>query len=115
VFSLTGIRTGLSISPSPRRVLRLNTQPWRVEYLSLPANVRQSSGVTSPEKAFSARVQEIKDSCSDPYPRLPPDTRSVSCSAFRSRYAGLENDQTVDHTVVINGRSLLLAGWLACT
>ena len=64
--------------------------------------------MASPEKGFNARVQEIKNFSSDPYPRLPSNPESsLSCLEFRSQYAGLENEQTIEDTVVVHGRPLL--------
>lgn len=105
---LTDGRTGLSRTPT----LTHNLRPRSI--LEHPSYLRNSSGVASPEKGFIARVQEIKDSCPDPYPRLSPDTRSVSCAEFRTRYAGLENDQTVEQTVAVHGTPSWLDS-LACT
>ncbi|PKX89514.1 putative lysyl-tRNA synthetase [Aspergillus novofumigatus IBT 16806] len=66
---------------------------------------RHSSSAASPDKAFRHRLEEVRNACSDPYPRLPSDNRSLSCAAFRDRYSHLTSNQTVeDDTVVINGR-----------
>ncbi|GFF33144.1 lysyl-tRNA synthetase [Aspergillus lentulus] len=66
---------------------------------------RHSSSTASPEKAFRYRLEEVKNACSDPYPRLSSDNRSLSCAAFRDRYSHLTSNQTVeDDTVIVNGR-----------
>lgn len=94
-------RTGLSLSPGLNHLRPYpykQQQPW--------ISTRNNSSIASPEKGFDARVQEIKESTSNPYPRLHPVTRTLSCAAFRSRYASLENDQTVEHSVVVHGRPL---------
>ncbi|OJJ47793.1 hypothetical protein ASPZODRAFT_24683 [Penicilliopsis zonata CBS 506.65] len=66
-------------------------------------STRSSSTAPSPENAFKARLQEIKNSCPEPYPRLATDARTLSCAEFRARYSRLDNNETVDEdTVVIN-------------
>ncbi|KAJ5338629.1 hypothetical protein N7452_005357, partial [Penicillium brevicompactum] len=84
----TGIR---SASRVPTQFTRL-TQP-----------IRKSSSA-SPAKALQERVQQIKDACADPYPRLAVDTRTVSCAEVRSRYSELADNETVEDTVVVSGR-----------
>ncbi|KAL2003328.1 hypothetical protein VTN02DRAFT_4238 [Thermoascus thermophilus] len=71
----------------------------------LSSITRYSTATASPEKAFRDRVQEVKNACPEPYPRLPPDGRSLSCSEFRSKYDYLADNETIeDDTVTINGR-----------
>ncbi|KAJ5859180.1 hypothetical protein N7534_004457 [Penicillium rubens] len=67
-------------------------------------SIRKNSSTASPGKAFQERVQQIKDACSDPYPRLAVDTRTVSCAEFRSRYAKLADNDSVEDTVIVSGR-----------
>ena len=55
------------------------------------------------------RIQQIKDACADPYPRLAVDTRTVSCAEFRSRYAELADNDSVEDTVIVSGRFCFLA------
>lgn len=69
-----------------------------------PQPIRHGSSTASPEKAFQERVQEIRNACSDPYPRLAVDERTLSCAEFRSRYSELENNESVEDTVVVSGR-----------
>ncbi|EAW08287.1 putative lysyl-tRNA synthetase [Aspergillus clavatus NRRL 1] len=74
---------------------------------SIFTNTRHSSNAASPEKAFRERLQEVRNACPDPYPRLPKDQRSVSCSEFRDRYSHLADNEIVeDDSVVVHGRLL---------
>ncbi|CDM26443.1 hypothetical protein DTO013E5_4820 [Penicillium roqueforti] len=73
---------------------RLTTQPIR----------KHSSAVLPGKKALQDRVQQIKDACADPYPRLAVDTRTLSCAEFRSRYAELADNDSVEDTVIVSGR-----------
>lgn len=64
------------------------------------------SSTASPEHAFQHRLQEVKESCPDPYPRFGTSSTSVTCSEFRSRYNQLANNETVEvDTVTVNGTS----------
>ncbi|KAJ9299117.1 hypothetical protein DTO271G3_3359 [Paecilomyces variotii] len=66
---------------------------------------RYSSTTASTEKAFKDRLQEVRNACPEPYPRLAIDSRTLSCSEFRSRYEYLANNETAEgHTVAVNGR-----------
>ncbi|CAG7918272.1 unnamed protein product [Penicillium olsonii] len=76
----------------PTQLTRLTTQP-----------IRKSSSA-SPAKALQERVQQIRDACPDPYPRLAVDQRTLSCAEFRSRYNELADNDTVEDTVVVSGR-----------
>ncbi|CAG8182487.1 unnamed protein product [Penicillium salamii] len=76
----------------PTQFARLTTQP-----------IRKSSSA-SPVKALQERVQQIKDVCPDPYPRLAADQRTVSCAEFRSRYSELADNDAVEDSVVVSGR-----------
>ncbi|KAJ5574584.1 hypothetical protein N7450_008483 [Penicillium hetheringtonii] len=81
--------TGLSHRITPTTT-RLTHQPAR--------------GSASPERAFQERIQEISQVSADPYPRLVSDVRTVSCGEFRTRYAKLANNESVDEPVVVSGR-----------
>ncbi|KAL2868826.1 putative lysyl-tRNA synthetase [Aspergillus lucknowensis] len=71
--------------------------------ISIP--IRWNTGAASPGKALQHRLQELKDSCPDPYPRLRKSSTSIDCSEFRSRYTHLANNETVeDGLVSVNGR-----------
>lgn len=75
----------------------------------LVATTRYISSAASPERVFQDRVQEVRNTFTDPYPRLPTDRRAVSCADFRARYAHLGNNETVEEdTVVVHGRSYLV-------
>ncbi|KAJ5477508.1 Lysine--tRNA ligase [Penicillium diatomitis] len=64
-----------------------------------------TSSNTSPKKAFQERMQEIRNACADPYPRLAVDSRTLSCADFRTRYAHLKENETVEEdSIVISGR-----------
>ncbi|KAJ5719131.1 hypothetical protein N7493_007586 [Penicillium malachiteum] len=65
---------------------------------------RNGSSTASPERAFQERVQQVKISQADPYPRLAVDKRTLSCADFRSKYEGLANNDSVEDTVVVSGR-----------
>ena len=65
---------------------------------------RNSSTEASPENAFRERVEKIKESPHEPYPRLASDSRRMSSSEFRSRYSHVGNNETLDDTVVLCGR-----------
>ncbi|KAL2821390.1 hypothetical protein BDW59DRAFT_150239 [Aspergillus cavernicola] len=66
---------------------------------------RWSTSAASPERAYQQRLQEVKESCPDPYPRFLRSDTSVECSEFRSRYNHLANNETVeDDSVTVNGR-----------
>ncbi|KAI2788926.1 Lysine--tRNA ligase [Penicillium oxalicum] len=70
-----------------------------------PRVIRFASSSASPEKAFQERVQEIRNACADPYPRLAVDSRTLSCADFRTRYAYLkENESVEEDSVVVSGR-----------
>lgn len=75
--------------------------PTQLARLTQP--IRKSSSA-SPAKALQERVQQIKDACADPYPRLAADQRTVSCAEIRSRYSELADNDTVEDTVVVSGR-----------
>lgn len=66
---------------------------------------RNISTEASPENAFKERLQKIKNSHPEPYPRLATDSRRISCAEFLSRYNHLANNETVDDVVVLHGRS----------
>ncbi|KAJ9488912.1 hypothetical protein VN97_g4380 [Penicillium thymicola] len=66
--------------------------------------IRKNGSTSSPGKALQDRVQQIKDACADPYPRLAVDARTVSCAEFRSRYAELADNDSVEDTVIVSGR-----------
>ena len=78
---------------------------------------RFASSNASPEKAFQERVQEIRDACAEPYPRLAVDSRTLSCAEFRARYAHLKDNESVEEdSVVVSGRSSVPVLWISpCT
>ncbi|KAJ5363900.1 Lysine--tRNA ligase, partial [Penicillium cataractarum] len=68
-------------------------------------STRHASSTASPEKAFQERVQEIRNACVEPYPRLAVDSRTLSCAEFRTRYAHLKDNESVEEdSVVVSGR-----------
>ncbi|CEJ54086.1 Putative Lysine--tRNA ligase [Penicillium brasilianum] len=68
-------------------------------------STRHASSTASPERAFQERVQEIRNACADPYPRLAVDSRTLSCAEFRTRYAHLKDNESVEEdSVVVSGR-----------
>jgi lysyl-tRNA synthetase class 2 len=87
------IRTGLRVTVTPTQ------SPFRARLTQARA-----ASSASPDKAFQERVQEIKNACAEPYPRLPVDRRTLSCAEFRERYSGLSNNESVEDTVVVSGR-----------
>ncbi|KAL4928540.1 putative lysyl-tRNA synthetase [Aspergillus undulatus] len=79
------------------------TRPCRVTCRD--SVLRRWSSTGSPERAFQQRVQAVKESCADPYPRLRTSSTSVACSKFRTNYNHLANNETVeDDAVTVNGR-----------
>ncbi|KAE8351165.1 hypothetical protein BDV28DRAFT_25005 [Aspergillus coremiiformis] len=100
-------RTGVPVSTSIKSTNSSRTQSARTIHhpLIISTSTRSSSSAASPERAFKERLQEVRNACSDPYPRLATDSRSVSCSEFRDRYGHLENNDTVEGaSVVVRGR-----------
>ncbi|KAI9374836.1 hypothetical protein BJX61DRAFT_246478 [Aspergillus egyptiacus] len=95
-------RTGPSILPVIVHSGR--SKPCRLtQRVCIPA--RWNSSTASPERAFKQRLQEVKESCPDPYPRHRGSETSVDCSEFRSRYNHLANNETVEEdSVTVNGR-----------
>lgn len=78
---------------------------------------RNSSTEASPENDFKERVEKIKETQREPYPRLASDSRRISCAEFRSRYSHLTNNETGDDIVVLHGRFLffeILTGTRVC-
>lgn len=90
--------------------------PLRIATITTTATTRlthqaaRSTASASPDRAFQERVQEISQVSSDPYPRLVTDARTVSCGEFRTRYAHLGNNESVEEPVVVSGRSPQLLG-----
>lgn len=98
-----GLRPSNSHLPSPLGLPQLTLQ---LQYQLQPRSTRHASSSASPEKAFQERVQEIRNACAEPYPRLAVDSRTLSCAEFRSRYAHLKDNESVeDDRVVVSGRS----------
>ncbi|KAJ5455354.1 hypothetical protein N7475_010475 [Penicillium sp. IBT 31633x] len=96
--------SGFGLRNSTR--LRLASQS-RVQTLTsrlITQPIRNSSSTASPKKAFQERVQQIQGAWADPYPRLAVDKRTVSCAEFRTRYAELANNDSVEDTVIVSGR-----------
>lgn len=89
---------------SAGRCLQAHTQPFIRAQLT-QQSTRNSSSAASPERVFQQRVDQVKASTPDPYPRLAVDERTLSCAEFRSRYEGLADNDTVEDTVVVSGRS----------
>lgn len=99
------LSTGFShrIQSSQWRTIINNT---RLTHQSAKQSAQQSARSNSPpERAFQERVQEISQVGADPYPRLATDARTLSCGEFRSRYAQLANNESVEEPVVVSGRS----------
>ena len=90
---------GCAFSPNTTRQRRGPTCPG-----SISSKPRNNSTEASPENAFKERVEKIKETHREPYPRLESDSRRMSCSEFRSRYDHLGNNETADDTVVLCGR-----------
>ncbi|OJJ39665.1 hypothetical protein ASPWEDRAFT_37482 [Aspergillus wentii DTO 134E9] len=102
--SQLGLR-GLRSSAGPLISRTTGTPRLLKQPLFSSIKVRDSSTTASPANAFRDRLQEVKNACADPYPRLASDQRSVSCAEFRSRYSHLADNQTVEEdSVVVNGR-----------
>lgn len=105
------LSAGLSSILNASRLRPLRTFPSTKLLKGRIRNSSSNSSTTttaSPERAFKERLQEIQNACPDPYPRLAPDSRSVSCSEFRSRYSHLVDNQTVEEdSVVVHGRPAL--------
>ncbi|KAL4911977.1 hypothetical protein BDW62DRAFT_195728 [Aspergillus aurantiobrunneus] len=79
------------------------TRHWRGTYRG--STPRRWNSAVSPERGFQYRVQEVREACPDPYPRLKNTNTSVDCSEFRSRYNHLANNETVENdAVIVNGR-----------
>ncbi|KAJ5157075.1 Lysine--tRNA ligase [Penicillium canariense] len=94
--------------PPKRNDMVMGGAPWGLSRLTPQLklrSIRYSSSHASPEKAFQERVQEIRTVCAEPYPRLAVDSRTLSCAEFRSRYAHLKDNESVDaDSVVVSGR-----------
>lgn len=98
-----GLRPSNSRLQSPLGLPQLTLQ---LQYQLRLRSTRHASSSASPEKAFQERVQEIRNACAEPYPRLAVDSRTLSCAEFRSRYAHLKDNESVeDACVVVSGRS----------
>ncbi|KAI9043076.1 putative lysyl-tRNA synthetase [Aspergillus affinis] len=101
-------RSGPSISLGTRRDFHLNhksNQPRAPKFSIGSINTKRSSTAASPERAYQVRLQEVREACPEPYPRLAADQRSMSCSDFTTRYGHLANNETVeDDSVIVNGR-----------
>ncbi|KAL2841384.1 hypothetical protein BJY01DRAFT_217566 [Aspergillus pseudoustus] len=66
---------------------------------------RWNTSAALPEKALERRLQEVKGSCPDPYPRLRKSSTSIDCSEFHSRYSHVAINETVEEdSVSVNGR-----------
>ncbi|KAJ5911775.1 Lysine--tRNA ligase [Penicillium subrubescens] len=107
---LVGLRNSAGLRPSNSRIqsplglVPLTPQHQLQHQLQL-RSTRHSSSNASPGKAFQERVQEIRNACAEPYPRLAVDSRTLSCAEFRSRYAHLKDNESVeDDSVVVSGR-----------
>ncbi|CAI7620358.1 unnamed protein product [Penicillium manginii] len=102
LFRLKGLTRNSTGLPnriqSPRRIAITKTT------IRLTHQSSRSTASASPGRAFQERVQEISQVSSDPYPRLATDARTVSCGEFRTRYAQLANNESVEESVVVSGR-----------
>ncbi|KAL4869156.1 hypothetical protein BDV12DRAFT_168367 [Aspergillus spectabilis] len=66
---------------------------------------RWNTSAASPERAFQQRLQQVHESCPNPYPRLRIGSTPVDCSEFRIQYGHLAENETVeDASVTVNGR-----------
>lgn len=102
------LSAGLSLVLNASRLRSLRTFPSTKLLNGKIKNSGSSTTTASPVRAFKERLQEIQNACPDPYPRLAPDSRSVSCSEFRSRYSHLADNQIVEEdSVVVHGRPAL--------
>ncbi|KAL2802623.1 hypothetical protein BJX63DRAFT_414550 [Aspergillus granulosus] len=92
-------RAGSSLTQTSAR-----TKQYQVaKHLCTPQ--RWNTSAASPEKALEHRLQEVKDSCPDPYPRLRISSISIECSEFHSRYSHVAVNETVEEdSVSVNGR-----------
>jgi hypothetical protein len=109
-----GLRPSNSRIQSPLGLAQLTPQ---LQFKLQLEFCRFASSNASPEKAFQERVQEIRNACAEPYPRLAVDSRTLSCAEFRSRYAHLKDNESVEEdSVVVSGRSPVPVLWISpCT
>ncbi|KAJ5444371.1 Lysine--tRNA ligase [Penicillium daleae] len=105
---LAGLRSSAGLRPSNSRIqspLGLAQLTPQLQFKLQLEFCRFASSNASPEKAFQERVQEIRNACAEPYPRLAVDSRTLSCAEFRSRYAHLKDNESVEEdSVVVSGR-----------
>lgn len=87
--------------------------PFRAQLTQQP--YRNGSSTASPEKTFQERVHEIRDTCSDPYPRLAVDARRISVAEFKSRYESMAELESVEDSVVVSGRFMPSGFLQLCT
>ncbi|KAL3463370.1 hypothetical protein BJX64DRAFT_257134 [Aspergillus heterothallicus] len=98
------LKGGLSFRAGPSSQILARTRQYRVaQRFGTPQ--RWSTSAASPEKALERRIQEVRDSCPNPYPRLRKSSISIDCSEFRSRYSYVAVNETVEEdSVSVTGR-----------